>query len=437
MFNYYLKLSWLSMKRTPMLTLLMIFAIGLGIGGSMTVLTVDYLMSQDPIPEKSQQLFHVQLDSYNLGNTANSPDGLPSQLTYQDAVNLLSSSIPTKHTPLLRTGFAVIDEREGKAPFLESARAANSDFFAMMNAPFLFGSAWASEVDQNPRKLVVIGERLNDTLFNGKNSVGQKINLNKQYYTIVGVLKHWELTPRFYDVNNHPFAETEQIYLPFSLLPVIEAKSWGNNNAWKVEDVSTYAKKLRSETFWIQFWVQLDTQRQQQEYRDYLASYIEQQRALGRFEKPDARSDIKDVNQWMTRNLVVSDDNRVLVGLSFMFLAVCMINTLGLLLAKFLKRSAEIGVRRALGASRVQIFIQHLVDVGLIGAAGGILGLLIGQAGLYGVKSLYSNYERLVSMDITLILMAISIALGASLIAGLYPAWLICRTNPSVYLKTQ
>ncbi len=46
MFRYYLKLSWLSIKRTPILTALMVIAIGLGISVSITVLTVDYLMSR-------------------------------------------------------------------------------------------------------------------------------------------------------------------------------------------------------------------------------------------------------------------------------------------------------------------------------------------------------------------------------------------------------
>ncbi|MFT6993195.1 MAG: putative ABC transport system permease protein, partial [Paraglaciecola sp.] len=53
MFGYYIKLALKSVKRNPILSLLMITAIALGIGASMTTITVNYLMSADPIPHKS------------------------------------------------------------------------------------------------------------------------------------------------------------------------------------------------------------------------------------------------------------------------------------------------------------------------------------------------------------------------------------------------
>src|SRR6185369_17702832 len=98
----------------------------------------------------------------------------------------------------------------------------------------------------------------------------------------------------------------------------------------------------------------------------------EQHRA-GRFERPrDNR--LTNVAQWLRVQQVVDNDNRVLVGLAFAFLAVCLINTVGLLLAKFLNAAPITGVRRALGASRRDIFWQHLVEAGVVSLAGGIAG---------------------------------------------------------------
>src|SRR2546426_933364 len=85
---------------------------------------------------------------------------------------------------------------------------------------------------------------------------------------------------------------------------------------------------------------------------------------------------------------VVQNDNRMLVGISFAFLAVCLLNTVGILLAKFLNSAAIAGVRRALGASRRQIFMQHLVEVGVLATAGALLGLVLGAVGLWGVHAL-------------------------------------------------
>ena len=72
--------------------------------------------------------------------------------------------------------------------------------------------------------------------------------------------------------------------------------------------------------------------------------------------------------EWLEFHQVVPGDVRLQMWLAFGFLLVCLLNTVGLLLAKFLRRSGEIGVRRALGASRAEIFKQCLVEAGTIGA---------------------------------------------------------------------
>ena len=65
----------------------------------------------------------------------------------------------------------------------------------------------------------------------------------------------------------------------------------------------------------------------------------------------------------MQRNQVVGTDNKAMLIMAFAFLAVCLVNTVGLLLAKFLNAAPIAGVRRALGASRRDIFWQHLTEV--------------------------------------------------------------------------
>jgi putative ABC transport system permease protein len=59
---------------------------------------------------------------------------------------------------------------------------------------------------------------------------------------------------------------------------------------------------------------------------------------------------------------VVGKDSKLSAWLAFGFLVLCLVNTIGLLLAKFSVRAAEVGVRRALGASRSEIFRQFLIE---------------------------------------------------------------------------
>jgi len=140
----------------------------------------------------------------------------------------------------------------------------------------------------------------------------------------------------------------------------------------------------------------------------------------------------------MEEQEVVEDDARLMLGLSLLFLAVCLLNTIGLLLAKFLGKTGDISLRRALGASRSSLFAQHMIESGLIGLAGGILGLGLTWLGLLGIEMLFGeNVENLISLDWVMVLTAIALAIVSALLAGLYPTWRSCKIAPASQLKTQ
>ena len=63
MLGYYTQLAWRSLRSSPALSVLMVLALGLGIGACMTTLTVYHALSGDPIPHKSARLFDVQIDA--------------------------------------------------------------------------------------------------------------------------------------------------------------------------------------------------------------------------------------------------------------------------------------------------------------------------------------------------------------------------------------
>lgn len=437
MFLHYIDLAWRSFKRTPLVSGLMVMAIAVGIGITMTSLSVFHMMSMDPIPQKSDKLFVVQLNTMDDGNTWWTEDDLPQQITYKDAMALYQAPIPERKVPSVRSGFTVHMNSDRVKPFLEATRLTGRDFFAMFDLGFIYGDTWSVEQEQGAAPVIVISEELNDKLFGGENSVGKEIYLDDASFQIVGVIKNWNIHTKYYDLTNGAFNHPENVFMPVTQVAAKELSTWGNTNGWKFEDINTFEDRLNSEMFWFQFWAEIDSPQQEAQYREYLTNYLTEQGTLGRYTREKIAFGLRDVNDWLKYNNVVSEENRILVGLSFMFLVVCLANILGLLLGKFLRRAPEVGVRRALGASKRDIFFQHLVEVSALGFFGGILGICIAQLGLWGVRQSYSYYSALATMDLSMLLAAPLIAISACIVAGLYPAWLVCRTTPALYLKTQ
>jgi putative ABC transport system permease protein len=239
-----------------------------------------------------------------------------------------------------------------------------------------------------------------------------------------------------YDLNNGSIDTIEDIFAPFSLGTTLQVQPAGNVNCWRNQPVDSLETFLASDCVWIQAWVELRTAEQVSAFQNLMDNYVGDQKKLGRFERP-LNNRLTHPDQWLKVNEVVRNDNRVLVGLSFMFLAVCLLNMIGLLLAKFLGAAPLVGLRRALGASKAMIFRQHLVEVGVIGLCGGALGVAIAALGLVGIRKVYENYDELTRLDFTMVLITLGIAIVSGIIAGLYPTWRVCSIQPAAHLKTQ
>jgi putative ABC transport system permease protein len=438
MFAYYFNLALRSFARNKMLTALMVLAIALGIGASMTTLTVFHILSGDPIPDKSSQLFYPQLDP--AGKDGYTPGEEPSeQMTRFDAEALLREHRGDRQAIMTGGSVGIEPQRAGMDPFYADARYTTADFFDMFEAPFQYGNGWSRTEDDKHDRVAVIARKLNDKLFGGANSVGKSLRLAQKDFRIVGVLDDWRPTPRFYDMNSERYGELEQVFVPFTVSRDLDMDRNGSMDCWddkKDNDDPEGNTGVNASCVWLQYWVELDTPAKAAAYKQYLTNYSDQQRANGRYQRP-TNVRLRNVMEWLDYNKVVPGDVRLQLWLAFGFLLVCLLNTVGLLLAKFLRRSSEIGVRRALGASRRAIFAQCLVEAGTVGLAGGLLGLGLAMLGLWAVRQQPASYAELAHLDPAMLLTTFLLAIVASLLAGLLPAWRACEVPPAIQLKSQ
>jgi putative ABC transport system permease protein len=438
MFSYNVKLALKSMRRNPIMTALMVTAIAVGIGVSMTTLTVYYLMNSNPIPEKSDNLFAITMDSWSPLRPFDDddPERAPHQVTFHDAERLMTMGKGKRQTAMFESSMIIEPVDDQELPFEAGARVTFADFFAMFNVPFIYGSAWDAADDAAARPVVVLTKKLNERLFGGEDSVGQWLTMQGTRMQVVGVIDYWEPIPRFYDPINGAFQEVNDMFIPFNLTRVLELKSAGSDWGWKAEEIESFEQWLNSEAVWVQYFIELDSARDRDSFVDHLDAYVTEQKKFGRFERP-LNNHIYNVEEWLEYHQVVANDSKVLVGLSFLFLVVCLLSTIALTLTKFVGKKSETSLRRALGASRKIIFNQQIVEVSVIGFAGGLIGLFLVVLGLQGIEYLYEAPAGLVRLDWLMMFTAIGIAIFSSMIAGLYPAWRVCSIPPAAQLKTQ
>jgi putative ABC transport system permease protein len=440
MFGYYLDLAWRSLKRNKALNVLMVLAIAVGIGASMTTLTVMHLLSGDPLPGKSAQIFFPQVDPtpadwYNKSHPLDVMDD-------RSALDLWGAHRADRQALVVQSPVKVGAPGGDHPPLMLTMLATTSDFFPMFEVRFEYGSAWTAADGKDRAHVAVISSDLNDKLFAGKNSVGKTIRLRDSDVRIVGVLAPWRPHPLFYDVEGgftgngwetSYYARPEDVFMPFqSALEVndgnfFQMTCWGNGAV-----VPGHLEN--SPCLWVALWVELDSAAKVADYRAFLANYAQQQKALGRFANTDTR--MLDLMQWLNHQQVIPKNVKLQTWLAFAFLAICLSNMVGLLLAKFLRRAGEIGVRRALGASRRSVFVQCLTEAGLIGSLGGIGGWLLTLVGLWLVRRQQTPYSDLVHMDVAMFVVTFLLAVVVSLVAGALPAMRASRIAPALQLKT-
>jgi putative ABC transport system permease protein len=436
MFRYYFKQGVRSLRRNPFLTALMVLTLAVGVAASVSTLTILHMMSNDPIPQKSSRLFVPLIDNGPTENytPGEKPDDI--QISYQDAQNLLKSGQGQRRTALYGIQAAAEPPKRAIPPFTMSGLAPTRDFFAMFEVPFLHGQAWTEADDARGADVVVLGREMADKLYGTANPVGQRLMLMGFPFTVVGVADKWKMLPRVYLLQGgSPYGYGEEFFIPLS--SAIRHETDHNGGMSCSGNVGPgWAARLASECTWITAWFETASAGERGELQSWLDNYAADQRKLGRL-KRNAPNRLFDVNGWMEFTGVVGKDSRLQVWLSFGFLALCLVNTVGLLLAKFSARASEIGVRRALGASRADIFRQFLVETTVVGLVGGVLGLLFafGALGLIGMTS--KSMAVVATMDWEMLGLTFVISVSAAILAGLLPTWRACQVTPAIQLKSQ
>ena len=436
MFQYYFMLGLRSLRRNPALTALMVLTLAIGVAASVSTLTILHVMSGDPIPHKSDRLFVPVMDTGELDGYVPGAPPEDLQMTYTDTRNLLRSGKGERRTAIYGISAAIEPARKDLGLFSSEGLATTRDFFAMFEAPFMHGQAWTDADDASGAAVVVLSRELAQKLFGSADPVGQRVKMLEAQYMVVGVLERWMPNPHYYRlIGSADFGVEDEYMIPLSNAIAGKNPNQGSTNC-SAKVGPGFQAFIESQCTWLQFWFETKSDTERAELRGFLDAYVAEQQKLGRMKRP-APVKLYDVMEWLQLNKVVGNDSKLSAWLAFAFLLLCLVNAVGLLLAKYSVRASEVGVRRALGASRKAIFHQFMVETAIVGLVGGVLGLVLafGALALIGMQS--KQIAIVAHMDWVMLAFTFVLSVGAAMLAGLLPTWRACQVAPAMQLKSQ
>ena len=432
---YPLRTSLRSMWRSPWLTGLMVLAVAMGIAAAMTMLTVLHNLAGNPLPQRSAVLFHPQVDPRprDLPGALTAP---PDNLTYLDAKALYALDGAPRRAIMSASWLPLRTTAAGNPLRMEDMRATTRGFFPMFDVPFQYGGAWSAQDDARRAQVMVLSHALNERLFGGADSVGRELIIATKLFRVVGVLQPWNPQPHFWDLDDGAYGKAARIYLPFfTWLQLPQDYGYGPMDCWGNNPNAGTHDPRAPHCTWVQMWVQLDNAVQVDAYHDLLLRYSRQQEKLGRFQRaPNVR--LMSLMKWLNYKRVVPVTVRMQTWIAFGVFLVCLVNVTGLMVARFLRKANEIGVRRALGAARRDIFWQCLAEAGLIGVVGGLLALPLVALGLWLVRQQPVQFAAVAHLDGGMLVLTLLLATLATALAGIWPAWRTARQSPALVVKS-
>ncbi|HLG15337.1 MAG TPA: ABC transporter permease [Blastocatellia bacterium] len=280
-------------------------------------------------------------------------------------------------------------------------------YFRLARFSLAEGSLFSEPDEKEYEQYCVIGSRVRHKLFGQVPPIGQTIKIDKLWFTVIGVLEDNNLTrDEFEGVKIQDFSN--DIYIPLA-------------TARKKFEF----KRLESELDEIV--VSIKT-----------AQAIKQSAVLISEVISTAHGKAEDFSIVVPRELLEQNQrtqqifNIVMSCIAGISLLVGGIGIMNIMLASILERTREIGVRRAVGARRRDIWRQFLVESLSISFLGGLTGIIFG-VGVSRIVALYAEWSTVVTPQSVAMSFGVSAAVG--LLFGIYPAVRASRLDPVEALR--
>lgn len=398
--------------------------LSVGQAASMVTLTLRHALAADPIPGKSSLLLTPRAVSDGGGPY----DGM---FTYAQSRAMAESVNPSLMMGEAVGGIALADHTKSFGG--EPIRFTTRNFFKFFDVPLARGRIWSTQEDERGDPVVVLSNYIAKRLFPLTDAIGASVNIGDVSYRVIGVVGSWDPAPRFYDMSLGSFMHSDQAFLPLASVRTASTSLGVPRLCQGAASIMPPSQLLEDDCSWLTPWFLAEDSAS-------VRMLVQRVSAAGNFVLRDSgRTDFRvlDVGQVLAAADVVPGTVKVYAALGLAFLLLCIINSAGMQLSRLLRRTSHTGIRRALGARRMDIIAQYLCETLLIAVGSGMLGIVLTEAGLYWVRQLDSFYTRTASTDFATASMTLALMTVCCLLTGIVPALVASRTDPAVAIKVQ
>lgn len=261
------------------------------------------------------------------------------------------------------------------------------------------GRFFTAEEVERAAKVAVVGWDIKEKFFPYTNPIGQTVKIRGIPVTILGIE---EKRGSFFGDS-----QDRMVYIPITLHNQMFARTGG---------IQLHGKAANKENFHAA----IDEARLLMRNKRQL---------LGSQEDTFGLVNVDEFNTQMDQ--FTGAIAAVVIPITMIILVVGGIVVMNIMLVSVTERTFEVGLRKALGATRKQILLQFLIESALLCVVGGILGLILAM----GVAQLISVLlEMTMTVTIGYILLSVGVSSIIGIVAGLYPAWKAARLDPIVAL---
>ncbi|SHM72897.1 putative ABC transport system permease protein [Caldanaerovirga acetigignens] len=377
-----------SISRKKMRSLLTMLGVIIGVASVITLVAI----TQGTASRIEESIKSLGANLIGINITGRGPEG---SLSY-DEFEKLASNNPyiTAAAPVSSTRLKAIYKGEdldvnligttAEYPEVRNLTVARGRFFTK------------SEVDER-RSVAVIGNAVAEELFPGENPLGKELRVKNRIFEIIGVLASQGST-----VSG---SEDEVIYVPITVSRTLTGSSG-------IRQVFMQAKSAET----VQLAINHAT-------AELLKKFKNDEDSFRIFDQTQMLATVQETTGAMSA---------MLGGIAAISLLVGGIGIMNIMLVSVTERTREIGIRKALGATRSDIMTQFLIESIILSGSGGAIGVLTGFA---AASVLSRTLNVSVKFSPPFILIAFSFSLIVGVFFGLYPASRASALNPVEALR--